>query len=226
MRTLLGFCLALLAATSLPAQNQSGFVQPLPGIMSTGSVVHPGGTSSMPGVQRTTGSVVHPGGSTSQIGIPGVRPLGLNGVRTPFRNGTGAYAYPYAYPVYVGGYGYDMPVQQQAPQPGQPNVIVIYPPAPPPAPLPTQMYYTQPPQPSVIEVPQAQDQQQEATHYLIAFKDHSIYSAVAYWVDGDTLHYFTNGNTHNQVSVSLVDRELTKKLNENSGLEVKLPPLK
>ena len=66
----------------------------------------------------------------------------------------------------------------------------------------------------------------EATHYLIAFKDHSIYSAVAYWVDGDTLHYFTTGSTHNQASVSLIDRELTERLNKESGAEVKLPPAK
>jgi endonuclease YncB( thermonuclease family) len=63
----------------------------------------------------------------------------------------------------------------------------------------------------------------EPSHYLIAFKDHSVYSAVAYWVDGDTLHYFTSGNTHNQVSVSLVDRDLTERLNKESGLELKLP---
>ena len=66
----------------------------------------------------------------------------------------------------------------------------------------------------------------EQEHYLIAFKDRSIYSAIAYWVDGDTLHYFTAGNTHNQASVSLVDRELTKKLNGDSGREIKLPPVK
>jgi endonuclease YncB( thermonuclease family) len=64
----------------------------------------------------------------------------------------------------------------------------------------------------------------DAPHYLIAFKNHNIYSAVAYWVDGDTLHYFTNGNTHNQVSLALVDRDLTERLNEGSGAEVKLPP--
>ena len=50
-------------------------------------------------------------------------------------------------------------------------------------------------------------------YYLIAFKDHSIYSAFAYWVDGDTLHYVTPQRVHNQVSVALVDRELTDKLN-------------
>ena len=65
-----------------------------------------------------------------------------------------------------------------------------------------------------------------ASPYLIAFKDHSIFSAVAYWVEGDTLHYFTDGNTHNQVSLSLVDRDLTKRLNEESGLKVNLPAAK
>ena len=62
-----------------------------------------------------------------------------------------------------------------------------------------------------------------ATGYLIAFKDHTIYSAVAYWVDGETLHYFTSGNNHNQVSLSLIDRELTERLNKEKGAEVKLP---
>jgi len=200
--------------------------------MTGGSVVHPGGTSSMPGVVRTTGSVVHPGGSTSQIAIPGFRQPAFLGQRSQFRNGTGAsFAYPVAVPVYVGGYGgyggygsyYDAPPQQAPAQQAAPNVIVIYPQSPAPA-----YYGPAPQQGSIVEVPQQQSQPDtgEATHYLIAFKDHSIYSAVAYWVDGDTLHYFTNGNTHNQVSVSLVDRDLTKRLNENSGLEVKLPAAK
>jgi len=64
----------------------------------------------------------------------------------------------------------------------------------------------------------------EADYYLLAFKDQSIYSAVAYWVDGDTLHYITTGNVHNQVSVSLVDRETTQQLNRSRGVEIKLPP--
>jgi hypothetical protein len=60
-------------------------------------------------------------------------------------------------------------------------------------------------------------------YYLIAFKDHSIYSAFAYWVDGDTLHYVTPQRVHNQVSVALVDRELTEKLNRSRNMPVKLP---
>ncbi len=242
MRTLSGFCLALLVASTLSAQGRSGFVQPLPGIMTSGSVVHPGGSSSLPGVQRTTGSVVNPGGSTPQIGYPGLRWQGMYGQRPQYRNGHGTYAYPVAVPIYVGGYGYgygyDAPPAQAPAAPAQatPNVIVIYPPASGTAAAPADYTTpgTAPAQPGIIEVPQqdtqaqapSQQDQGEATHYLIAFKDHSIYSAVAYWVEGDTLHYFTSGNTHNQVSVSLVDRELTKRLNEGSGLEVKLPPAK
>jgi hypothetical protein len=105
-----------------------------------------------------------------------------------------------------------------AQQPQQPNVIVVYPPAP--------AYQQAPPQSNIVEVPreqlEAREEKVEPTHYLIAFKDRSIYSAVAYWVDGDTIHYFTAGNTHNQASVSLIDRALTRRLNEG-GLEVKLP---
>jgi len=63
----------------------------------------------------------------------------------------------------------------------------------------------------------------EPTHYYIALKDHHIYLAVAYWVEGDTLHYFLPGNTHNQVSLSLVDRDLMRRLNQESGTEVQLP---
>jgi endonuclease YncB( thermonuclease family) len=69
-----------------------------------------------------------------------------------------------------------------------------------------------------------EDDQSSADHYLIALKDHTIYSVVAYWVDGDTLHYFTAGNVHNQASLSLVDRDLTARLNKESGMEVNLPP--
>jgi hypothetical protein len=234
MRTLCGFCIALLASTGLFAQNRSGFVTPLPGTPTFGSVVHPGGTSAMPGVQRTTGSVVHPGGNTPQIGIPGIRWQGAPGQFRAVRQNSLGYAYPVAVPVYVGG-GYDpMGIAQSAPQQQQqaPNVIVIYPPAQNYPPQSYQMYSAPAgtPQGNIVEVPQdqlqPQNDQTEATHYILAFKDHSIYTAIAYWVDGDTLHYFTSGNTHNQVSVSLVDRDLTKRLNEGSGLEVKLPPAK
>src|SRR5262249_6103347 len=75
--------------------------------------------------------------------------------------------------------------------------------------------------------PQAAEQQTgqpDNPTYLIALKDHTIYAAVGYWVQGDTLHYLTGGNTHNQVSLDLVDRELSARLNGERGVDFLLPP--
>jgi hypothetical protein len=150
------------------------------------------------------------------------------------RRSGGNFGSVYGIPVYVGGgyggyydnaygnpYGYPAdaaPFQQQQPPP---NVIVIYPQAPPQA----SGYAAEPPQAGLTQpyVEPAAPSASEPAHYLIAFKDHTIYSAVAYWVDGDTLHYFTSGSTHNQVSLSLVDRELTERLNQEAGTGLKLP---
>ncbi len=148
--------------------------------------------------------------------------------------------YVYAYPVYVGG-GYDngYAQQEQPPAPAaQQNVTIVYPPSQHASPVmiqsgPDGQYYTnggqsqgatiyEPARPAQVEDAPTSD----SSRYLIAFKDHTIYSAVAYWADGDTLHYFTTGNTHNQASVSLIDRELTERLNKELGTDFKLPPAK
>ena len=59
---------------------------------------------------------------------------------------------------------------------------------------------------------------------LLAFKDHTIYAALAYWVEGNTLHYVTGQNAHNQVSLDLVDYELSNSLNRERNVDFKLPP--
>jgi endonuclease YncB( thermonuclease family) len=74
--------------------------------------------------------------------------------------------------------------------------------------------------------PVQSSEEEQPSRYLLAFKDHSIYSVVAYWIDGDTIHYFTSGNTHKQASVSALDRDLTERLNKESGSDFKLPPAK
>jgi len=210
MRTLGGFCIAHLCAGGLFAQH------------------HPGGG----------GSPSHFSNNPGFARRPGTGPIYSHPV----------YAYPvYAYPFYMGGfydnsaygygyspYGYS---DSSAAIHQQPNVTVVYPQQPataspviinmgapgqnaPQGPAaPPESFYQGPAQPSPEESAAA-----EPTHYLIALKDHTIYSAVAYWVDGSTLHYFTSGNTHNQISLSLVDRDLTQRLNKGSGLEVNLPP--
>jgi len=87
-------------------------------------------------------------------------------------------------------------------------------------------YAAAPPSPNAADQPQTPAEDAAANipaHYLIALKDHNIYAATAYWVEGDTLHYFTEGNVHNQVSLARVDREFTARLNKEAGLDVKLP---
>ncbi len=249
MKTLAGFSFALLLATGLCAQSRGGGVNNSQPFVQGGfgSVVHPAGN----GVARNFPSVVNPGGGGPRLIVPNpnfnTRP-GQNFQRRDFMSGRGSnlVGIPYAYPVYVGGSGYDnsymspdgaAPPQQQQ----QPNILVIYPQQQQATPViitlgPDGQYTTssgQPNQPGFSPPgayqppvrPQMEDlsSTQEPAHYLIAFKDHTIYSAVAYWVDRDTLHYFTSGNVHNQVSLSLVDRDLTVQLNKESGLDVKLP---
>jgi len=242
MRTLGGLALTLVLATGVSAQSRGGAPTTTG---SFGSVVFPGGTpATSPNVTRSFGSVLNPGGGGPHLTVPGgVQPW----FSRPSGNGhhnTGSGAV-YAYPVYVfggyGGYGgyFDPNASEQgAPQQQQqPNITVIMPPAQPATPViinvgPGGGQYTtggpqggvyvpqQEPLPAVEEPPAIPDQQER---YLIAFKDHTIYSASAYWVDGDTLHYFTSGNTHNQASLSLLDRALTVRLNKEFGVEFKVP---
>jgi hypothetical protein len=235
------FALALLVAGASAQTVTRGF----------GSVVFPGGTSATtPGVTRNFGSVVFPGGAA----VPTVRTApntgmvpGVVHVARPaapvagqnFRRFQGnRVARPntlvYAYPVFIGGGygGYDAPYAggEPAPPAMAPPAMTMYPPetarpvmiqvAPDNAGRQPMPVYTQPEQAS------AEDQAPAGERYLLAFKDHTIYSAVAYWFDGDTLHYFTSGSMHNQVSVSLVDRDLTLRLNKELGIDFHMPAAK
>ncbi|HWQ56479.1 MAG TPA: hypothetical protein VN442_22520 [Bryobacteraceae bacterium] len=246
MRTLAAVSFALILAGSLSAQhrgNRSGFGSvvfpggtPRPGVSGFGNVIWPGGS---PSTLRTLPpfSITNPGFAAGLGGtVSGHGPFSFSRQRGGF-NRRQPYIYvPYAYPVYAGGmdaYGYQ---EQQ-----QPQVTVVYPPPQPPVVLnqtfgatATPVMQEFPPEGNdvtdikVYQAPARSDQEMAGAvptgqYYLIAFKDNSIYSAVAYWIDGDTLHYFTSGNNHNQVSMSLVDRELTERLNRERKVDVKLP---
>ncbi len=240
MKVLAGCGLVLILPLAGLGQPRGGIVNPQPFVQgSFGNVVFPGGTAALPGVQRSFGNAVFPSGAGyPRLVVPGSikDPTFLSrrgpgfGRPTDGRFGShrnGAVLIPYAYPVYVGGF-YDNPYltgDQPVPPPSQqaPNITVIYPPMQPPV-------MVGPPADGLASAPAETDQNAvaeaapaEPQQYLIAFKDHTIYSAVAFWVDGDTLHYFTSGNTHNQVSLSLVDRPLTERLNRESGIEMRLP---
>lgn len=210
------------------------------GLSGFGNVVFPGAgrlpLNKLPNFAHPF-SITDPGFAKGLSGVVSGRvPFGGKG----FGRGGGfagqqPYIVPYAYPMYGGGMD---PYGAQ-----QPQVTVVYPPPQPPVVI-NQTFGAQG-QPVMQEAPaeegagdvsdisvyQAPSRSAEemaaavpsAPYYLIALKDHSIYSAVAYWIDGDTLHYFTSGNVHNRVSMALVDRELTERLNRERKVDVRLP---
>jgi hypothetical protein len=200
-----------------------------------GNVVFPGLGHAPAG--NPWGNVVHPaspqGAVASSSGASVVAANRNGGTGHGYRRGNTSGIY--AYPVFVGGYGYgsgyaaaqpDQPASSpsnaggDAPAP-PPVVINQYfgaPPAgqePPPDAASNFHYYPAPLNNDAVPA--------DTSYYLIAFKDHTVYSAVAYYTDGDTLHYFTSGNVHNQASLSLVDRRLTEQLNRQRNVAVQLP---
>ena len=64
----------------------------------------------------------------------------------------------------------------------------------------------------------------QPTIYLIALRDHTIVQALGYWMEGSTLHYVSAEHTLNQLSIDLVDRDLSQRLNDERGLDFRLPP--
>jgi hypothetical protein len=215
-----------------------------------GNVVFPG-LGHAPATSNPWGNVAHPatpqGSPTftnlafSNHGGYGSYGGGYGSYGGGYRHGGGTGIF--AYPVYVGGYGYGYGYgygNGADPSTQQPNVTVVYPPAQPPV-IINQNFATpdQGQGPDTIAGPGLRMYQSptggapqagpdtaattgEAPYYLIAFKDHTIYSAIAYYVEGDTLHYFTAGNVHNQVSLSLVDQALTEQLNRERNVDVRL----
>jgi len=211
-----------------------------------GNVVFPG-LGHAPAGGNPWGNVVFPaipqGSAAFSPGSPAVTGNRYGNLVTGFRsyNGTGhgtgngyrrGASGIYAYPVYIGGYGYGSGYAppDQAPSdntgvnpPAQPPVVInqYFGQAPadqgPPPDAETSNFH-------FYQAPSNNDAApSDTSYYLIAFKDHTVYSAVAYYTEGDTLHYFTSGNIHNQVSLSLVDRPLTEQLNRQRSVDVRLP---
>ena len=168
----------------------------------------------------------HGGSSPGHSGTPsyGARPSGSHGWQHFHGRGTPVWTpYAYAVPYYYGAPDYGAPPPEQPyTDSGEPAPADAGPGGPPPSP---QYAEAEPPPHSVIiNIPDAEEAPPpEPAHYYVALKDHHVYLAVAYWVQGDTLHYFLPGNTHNQVSLSLVDRDLMDRLNRESGVVVRLP---
>ena len=58
---------------------------------------------------------------------------------------------------------------------------------------------------------------------LIAFKDGSLVQAVAYWYEGDTLHYVKPDHKVEKAALAIVDKESSERFNRERGLSFRLP---
>jgi hypothetical protein len=68
-----------------------------------------------------------------------------------------------------------------------------------------------------------QPEQERPVEFFIALKDGWVTGAVAYWVREETLHYITLQGSHNMVSLALVDRLRSARLNEGGPVPFILP---
>lgn len=224
----------LLASAALAA---SAFAQrPVTGPIGHGfgNVVFPGTGIPQVRIPRVTGHIP----SLSQT-VRGVYPGG------PQRGGHGGGVVPVIYPVAVGGfYGGYAP---QYPQPS-PNITVINQPPTSPTVIINQSYTPDTARPVMREysnetLPTARDVEpmpsyqapipsnpdppkrevsDKPTIYLIAMQSGTVYSAYAYWVEGDTLHYITTKHSHNRASLDLVDVKLSDQLNRERSVDFKV----
>jgi hypothetical protein len=206
-----------------------------------------GGSIAPPGF----GNVVFPGQPGPYVHAPTSFPmrLGATVAGAPLGGRGGSLVVPYSYPVYVGGYGYGYGYgydpSAQAPQeaPSQTTVVYAYPPQQqqqqaPQVIINQNFLGTQPqtgadsdsgttlyqaPSRPPAEPAAAGSSGSKGPIFLIAYKDHSVYSAVAYWVEAGTLHYITTDGKHNQASLDLIDRNMSEEINKEQDVDFILP---
>jgi hypothetical protein len=228
MKGLLGIGVALALSTGAFAQWNGRMTRSFPPLMGPS---YPGVGGALPIVNPFSNSVPFAqrlGATISGFGGYNGAPSGV--IHSGHRRGHGGVFYPMAYPVFSAGY--ELP-------PEQPDVTVAPPPAPatPQQPVIINQYFgpkgeeqnepeeqSRPPvqsytAPSVSRPAPSQDQ----PVFFIALRDNSVYTAVAYWIENGTLNYVTPQGQHNQVSLSLVDRATTDRLNQGSKYQLHLP---
>ncbi len=148
----------------------------------------------------------------------------------------GLYGYPYGYSYYVPGYfdDYDDYWNNYYYPPATPATAYVPAPSAPEAsqqPVIINQYFGVPAPAAPSGPPQTTSSTQTpgapltepTNYYLIAYKNHAIYTALAYWVEDKTLHYVTLQNTHNQASLDLIDLNLTKTLNQSNQVPFSIP---
>jgi hypothetical protein len=142
-----------------------------------------------------------------------------------------SYPYDYGYG-YPSGYGGGAPAYAASPAQPSSNVVVIYgPQTPPQTASPVIREYDEygqevqrQPGPAPMSMMTAPPQSSsQAPLYLIAFTNHDIRAAVAYWVDGATLHYVSSDHAEHVAPLSSIDRDLSIRLNYERHVTFSLP---
>jgi len=213
MRLMAGISLFLTFLPGAGAQRGGGFAHPMPPIASP-----TGPTCARP---TAPGWGHHPnnGFGFNRPVIPYVvpYPLYLGNGFTPDN--------PYAYPPGQSG----MPISQ-------PNMPIVMAPQPSAPPAVINEYGAEAEPPPVSDSaasddsnvqtyvapssPRPEPPEDSSPTFFIALKDGSVYTTNAYWVQDGTLYYLTAHGAHNQVSLDLLDRKISAKLN---GRELWLP---
>ena len=222
----IALCCSLAAGAGLAQRRAGG------GFSSGGSrgggIARGGGGGGFNGGGGFRGGGFTGGGGFRGGGIGIGRSSGFRGYYSPyFYSG---YGLGYGYSPWYSDYGYNSypdysyPVYQSSP-----NVTVVYaPPAPAPAPS---TVYVERPNSATREYDQYGQQTNRPTSsadsaapvYLIAFRDHSIRAAAAYWAEGGTLHYVTLEHEQKQAPLNTVDRDLSEQLNRERRIAFSLP---
>lgn len=130
------------------------------------------------------------------------------------------------YPVFIGGGYYAPPLAADYGYANPSPVAVVNPDFEPQAVNPSVIDYSNAalPEPAANPDENALPDDQP-TIFLIALTDHTVVAAIAYWVDGDTLNWVSRDAKQNHMSLSLVDRDFSKQLNDQRHVEFKLPPV-
>ncbi len=198
--------LAILAAGTVFAQRNGGGMRP-----------------SGYGSNSGFGSILYPGGHP---------PNPYAGWSSPSHGGAGyrSRRVVAAYPIFYGGYGYGYGYEQPAQAEPPPQTVVVQQPAaqaPAPQIVINQYFRSDGPamttgDPQTAYHAPAARQDDKPTIYLIAMKDHTIMPALGYWIEGDTLSYITSQGSKNSISLTLVDRDFSRQLNNERHVEFTL----
>jgi hypothetical protein len=81
-------------------------------------------------------------------------------------------------------------------------------------------------QPSSVQSESSRQPEPKATRsqiYLIAARNGVVWAALAYWVDGQTLHFVTVKGESKQLPLAQIDRELSEQFNRERNVPFRLP---